>query len=85
MIPSAALIAELADAVTTICNCRELCGDEAEALRDWQADNRVLSKTEREIVLRNVGRQWAQYQRDAGVRKPISHAERAAINRALED
>lgn len=83
--PSAAYVAELADAVRTIIACRDLCGNEAEALRDWEADNRKLSEPERATVRKNVAREWRRFQHAAGVTKPIGPGERAAINRALED
>jgi hypothetical protein len=78
-------VAELADAVRTIIACRDLCGNEAEALRDWEADNRKLTEPERAIVRKNVEREWRGWQKAAGVTKPISAGERASINRALED
>lgn len=77
-------IAELNDAAEYVCNARELCGNEAQALRDWQADNRTLTKDERRIVSEKVSQRWGQYQKDAGVTAPISMEERAQINRMFE-
>lgn len=66
---------ELIDAVQILVSTRDLCGDEREALRDWEADNRRLTDEERRIVRHHVEVEWAAHQRAAGVTKFINAAE----------
>jgi len=75
---------ELQDAACAIVNSRELCGNEREALRDWEDDNRRLSATERGEVWSEAETIWSGYQREAGVAAPISREERASITRMME-
>lgn len=84
-LPSAAYVAELADAAQAIVTARDFCGDETQALRDWEADNGRLTEPERQIVRDHAERIWRASQRAAGVTKPITTGERASIERALED
>lgn len=85
MIPSAAYIAQLADATRAIISCRDFCGDEAQTLKDWEAENRRLTDTERRIVRANADKEWGKWQKAAGVTKPIGISERAKINRILSN
>jgi len=82
---SAAYIAELGDAAQAIVIARDFCGDEAEALRDWESDNRRLTEPERGIARDHAERIWRASQRAAGVAKPITTNERISINRKLAD
>jgi len=74
---------DLKDAAFAIIGSREFCGDETQSLRDWQADNRILSAEERHTVCAMANQIWARYQRQAGVTAPIDHLERAQITRIL--
>lgn len=75
---------QLNDAAEYVCNAREFCGNETQALLDWQADNRALTKDERRIVSAMVSQRWGQYQKAAGVTAPIPIEERAQITRMFE-
>ena len=72
------MINECAEALVA---CREFCGNERQALRDWEADNGQLSVVARAIAVQRADAIWAGYQRDAGVTAPISADERASIER----
>jgi len=58
---------ELIDAAQAIVNCRDMCGNEAQALKDWQADNRKLTPDETVLVLERANRLWRMSQIAAGV------------------
>ena len=74
-------ITAAADAILT---ARDFCGDEREAAVDAIADQGV--KPTKTMVLQafsEANGEWAEKQKAAGVRKPISHGERAKIYRAM--
>jgi hypothetical protein len=50
--------AELEDAASVIVTTRDFCGNEVEALRDWEADHRVLSDQERFTVVERANQIW---------------------------
>ena len=67
--PTAKSAPDLDDAAQWIVNCRELCGNEAQALRDWQADNGVaLTPGQRHAVTCKVQNIWNQARKAAGVK-----------------
>lgn len=72
------------DAAYAIVSAREFCGNEREALRDWQGDNGPLTSAERAAARSEAERIWAGYQLEAGVTLPISPDERREIARILE-
>lgn len=74
----------LYDAASAIVACRDLCGNEREALRDWEGDNRKLTRLERNGVYLLADRMWRESQIKAGVTAPVSKEERAAITRMME-
>lgn len=57
---------ELNDAVETILNTRDFCGNEREALLDWQDENRRLTPEERTSVWAAVEWHWRKSQVEAG-------------------
>lgn len=75
---------EIADAVAHLITCRDFCGDEVEALRDFEAEYGCeFSVREHLEILERVEAKWRLSQYVAGVSKPISVAERRIINRVL--
>lgn len=76
--------ADVRDCAATIISTREFCGDERQALKDWQADYRKLSSVEIAAVWAIVNGTWADFQKQAGVSFPISPEERATITRIME-
>lgn len=74
----------IAQAAQEILNTRDCCGDEREALRDYEASNGRFTADERDRVYDAVENAWRQSQRDAGVTKPISAGERLSITNALD-
>lgn len=72
----------LDDAVQTILNTRDFCGDEQEALKDWIAENRPLSTQERMDVWRMVETVWRKSQIQSGA-KIISPQQRAKAYAAI--
>jgi hypothetical protein len=69
------------DCAEALVACREFCGNELQAMRDWEADNGRLSVVARAIVIQRADKIWAGYQKEAGVTAPISSDERASIDR----
>ena len=72
------------DAVQTIIEARDFCGDEREALRDWQHENGRLTTHQKQQVWEAVEREWSICQTEAGVIFPISNHERRQIFGSLE-
>tara|TARA_Y100000114_G_C11731022_1_gene313585 strand:- start:843 stop:1214 length:372 start_codon:yes stop_codon:yes gene_type:complete len=75
---------KLQDAVQAIIEARDLCGNEREALQDWQHENGRLTTHEKRQVWDAVEREWSVCQTEAGVIFPISKHERRKIFRSLE-
>ena len=73
------------DAVQTIIETRDFCGNEREALRDWQHENGRLTAHQKQQVWDAVEREWSICQIQAGVQFPISNQERPHILRSLEN
>lgn len=74
---------ELNDLIETLISTRDFCGDEQQALKDWQADNRKLSAKEVMDVWRMFEILWNKNQVSAGVKFPIHPDERRAITKIL--
>lgn len=72
------------EAVETLISTRDVCGNEREALRDFQADNGKLTPTEIAAVWQAFESEWNRHQVAAGVKFPIHADERRAINRVIE-
>ena len=75
----ASLIPEMARAIIA---SRDFCGDEQAAAID--AAGRKPTSAELVEAFRVANREWAGFQKAAGVTAPISHAERAEITRIME-
>jgi hypothetical protein len=75
---------EIIEAAEVITNTRQFCGNEAEALREWQTENRKLTATERAAVWQLVDRNWRKDQIAAGVIVPLSNEERAKAYADIE-
>lgn len=75
----------LDDLVSVLLDTRDFCGDENEALRQWQTDNgRKLSAAEIISVRRMVETLWRKSQLAAGVAFPLSTEERAKAFRDID-
>lgn len=74
---------ELRDLVSILIQTRDFCGNEREALREWQLENRRLTEEERFDVAAEVSRRWREAQREAGVAFPLSSEERRKAFRDL--
>lgn len=70
---------DISEAAQSIIETRDLCGDEHEALKQWQSDNRKLTSREIDEVRREVGRQWLSFQRQAGAKVLTSEDRQAAF------
>jgi hypothetical protein len=74
---------------TAIVACRDLCGNEAECIREYMADNGFSKGSVNAIMIADkarieASRNWDMYRRAAGVTAPIDDAERAAITRIMD-
>lgn len=74
----------LNDCAETILATRDMCGNEKEALADWQVENGRLTPCERETVLRMVSGAWRADQLAAGVTVPLSDEERKRAEYILD-
>jgi hypothetical protein len=60
---------ELIDAMKTLLQCRDFCGNEREALSEWESENRRLTAEERAEVRNALNAEWRNWQSKAGVCK----------------
>lgn len=75
------IIDEVAGAIVT---ARDFCGNEREAVRDWQADNGIfLSPETIASAFVKANAYWRNSQQEAGVKNPLSAGARAAAFRSL--
>lgn len=74
----------LNDAAQAIVETRDFCGNENDALNQWQDDNGKLSPAERAQVRAMADDLWRKSQLDAGVSVPLSKEERAKAYRGIE-
>ena len=76
------LIVACGDEVVTT---REFCGDEHQAMLDFQSDHAVrFHPLEVKRIKAIVNQTWSDMQQQAGVVAPINSWERININKALE-
>jgi hypothetical protein len=73
----------LNDAIDTLIATRDFCGDERQALIDWQEDYGKLSADEEKTVLHVFESRWQGYERDARA-TILAPYERAAAYRDIE-
>jgi len=67
---------DTSEAIETIIQTRDFCGNEAEALRDWEAENGSLSEHQRAQVWQGVKEEWTIWQLKAKVQHALTDAER---------
>lgn len=60
---------ELIDAMKTLLQCRDFCGNEREGLSEWESENRRLTAEERAEVRNALNAEWRNWQLKAGVCK----------------
>ena len=72
------------EAATVIIETRDLCGDEREALQQFQDDNRKLSATELREARQLAEVLWSRSQHQAGVRHPLTPSERFTACQDIE-
>ena len=65
------------DAIQTILNTRDFCGNEKEALAEWEAENGELSGFQRSIVWQTANEEWSISQIESGVKFPLNQSDRA--------
>lgn len=74
---------DLESLVTDLLETRDLCGDEAETLRQWQSDYGKLTASQIMSARGMVETLWRKSQAEAGVRLPLSSEERAKAHRDI--
>ena len=73
------------EAIETIIQTRDFCGNEAEALRDWEAENGALSEHQRAQVWQGVKEEWKLWQLKANVQHALTDAERLQAFHDIEN
>ena len=76
---------DTSEAIETIIQTRDFCGNEAEALRDWEAENGALSEHQRAQVWQGVKEEWKLWQLKANVQHALTDAERLKAFRDIEN
>lgn len=59
------MTSELLAAVDALYITRNLCGNEAASLRQWEFENRKLTEEERFAVRQELARQWQDFAQEA--------------------
>ena len=54
--------AKLIDAIETLISTRDMCGNERQALREWQQENGTLTPRETRTILLAVEGEWRHRQ-----------------------
>ena len=62
--------------IEIILNTRDFCGNEKEAISDWESENGKLSDHQRASVLTEVSQEWKLSQLSANVKNALTDAER---------
>jgi hypothetical protein len=68
----------ISNAVETIIQTRDFCGNESEALRDWEAENGALSEHQGAQVWQGVKEEWKHALTDAERLQAFSDIEQHA-------
>jgi len=63
-------------AIETILQTRDFCGNESEALSDWESENGTLSEHQRAQVWQGVDEEWKLSQLRANVIHALTDSER---------
>ena len=62
------MIEELQDLADLIISTRDFCGNEGDAVRQWESDNgRKITREERQAVFAEVNSKWRKSQQSAAV------------------
>jgi hypothetical protein len=62
--------------IEIILNTRDFCGNESEAISDWESENGKLSAHQMASVLLEVSQEWRLSQLAANVKNALTDAER---------
>jgi hypothetical protein len=62
--------------IEIILNTRDFCGNEKEAISDWESENGKLSAYQMASVLTEVSQEWKLSQLSANVKNALTDAER---------
>ena len=62
--------------IETILNTRDFCGNESEAISDWESENGKLSAHQMASVLLEVSQEWKLSQLSANVKHALTDSER---------
>lgn len=76
---------DISDAIDTIIQTRDFCGNESEALREWERENGTLSDDQRLQVWQGVREEWKLWQLKANVQHPLSDHERMQAFHNIEN
>ena len=76
---------DTSEAIKTIIQTRDFCGNEAEALRDWESENGTLSEHQRAQVWQGVKEEWTIWQLKAKVQHALTDAERLQAFQDIEN
>jgi len=72
------------EAIETITNTRDFCGNESEALKDWESENGTLSEHQKAQVWQGVEDEWKLAQLKAKVKHALTDSERLKAFRDIE-
>jgi hypothetical protein len=62
--------------IEIILNTRDFCGNESEAISDWESENGKLSDHQLASVLLEVNQEWKLSQLSANVKHALTDSER---------
>lgn len=62
--------------IETILSTRDFCGNESEAISEWESENGKLSAHQMASVLLEVSQEWKLSQLSANVKQALTDAER---------
>ena len=71
--------------IEIILNTRDFCGNESEAISEWESENGKLSDHQRANVLLEVSQEWKLSQLSANVKHALTDAERLKAFSDLEN
>ena len=71
--------------IETILSTRDFCGNESEAIMEWESENGKLSEHQRAKVWLEVGQEWKLSQLSANVKHALTDAERLKAFSDLEN